>query len=186
MQGPLSSHQAPLPPLHPFPPQGALAASARVKSLLSQQSKSDRPSIHQNKSWRRKRFSGWRGGIIWCIVLAAAIFLTNLCLTIWAATRFGVHGGLGTIHNGSCSTTKKMGLWLHLAINALGTMLLAASNYCMQILSSPTRAEVDKAHAKRLFLDIGLPSVKNMRKIAPFRVLLWWCLGLSSVPLHLL
>jgi hypothetical protein len=118
--------------------------------------------------------------------LAATVFLVNLSLTIWAAVRFGMNGGIGTIYDGSCSITKRMSLWLHLAINVLGSALLSASNYCMQILSSPTRAEVDKAHAKQHWLDIGLPSVKNLRNVASFRVLLWWCLGLSSVPLHLM
>ncbi len=166
--------------------QGSSHGDPAAISLVPQRRSQARPLIHRMRPWRRRYFSGWRVGIIWCIILAAAVLLLNLCLTIWAAIRFGVNNGLGTIHNGSCHITKTMSVLLHLAINTLSTMLLGASNYCMQILSSPTRAEVDRAHAERRWLDIGLPSIRNLRKIAPFRVLLWWCLGLSSVPLHLM
>lgn len=56
----------------------------------------------------------------------------------------------------------------------------------MQCISSPTRHEGDKAHARGVWLDIGVPSVRNLERITSSRILLWWLLGLSSVPLHLL
>ena len=56
----------------------------------------------------------------------------------------------------------------------------------MQCLASPTREEVDKAHGKRIWLDIGVPSVRNLRQISSRRIILWWFLALSGVPLHLL
>lgn len=94
--------------------------------------------------------------------------------------------GDGTITEGTCSRIKNLSLWLHLAINILGTVLLAASNYCMQILSAPTRGEVDKAHQKKKWLDIGVPSIRNLFEIKKRRAYLWLFLGLSSIPLHLL
>ncbi|KAI9770843.1 MAG: hypothetical protein M1839_003038 [Geoglossum umbratile] len=119
--------------------------------------------------------------------MAALVLLTNLSLTIWASVTFGVdRDRIGTISKGSCSGTKKLSLWLHLAINALSSVLLSASNYCMQILSAPTRAEIDRQHSKGIWLDIGQPSIRNLRKIKSSRVILWWCFGLSSVPLHLM
>ncbi|KAH0559694.1 hypothetical protein GP486_003791 [Trichoglossum hirsutum] len=56
----------------------------------------------------------------------------------------------------------------------------------MQALSAPTRAEVDREHSKKVWLDIGVMSVRNLWRIARFRVIMWCCLGLSSVPLHLM
>ncbi len=65
-------------------------------------------------------------------------------------------------------------------------MLLGASNYTMQCLSAPTRSEVDKAHSQGIWLDIGVPGVRNLRRISGVRITLWWLLAISSIPLHLL
>ena len=56
----------------------------------------------------------------------------------------------------------------------------------MQCLSSPTRSEIDKAHSQGIWLDIGVPSVRNLRRLSKPRVILWWLLATSSIPLHLL
>lgn len=82
--------------------------------------------------------------------------------------------------------TKRLDLWLHLAINLLSTLLLGASNYTMQCLSAPTRDEINKAHQQRISLDIGIPSIRNLRRISWNRIVLWWLLALSSVSLHFL
>jgi hypothetical protein len=54
----------------------------------------------------------------------------------------------------------------------------------MQTVSAPMREDLDKAHARGKWLDIGIPSVRNLLCIEKKRVLIWLCLGLSSVPLH--
>ena len=56
----------------------------------------------------------------------------------------------------------------------------------MQRLSAPTRTEINEAHAKRKYLDIGIPSFRNLGRIGHFRTLLWMVLACSSLPLHLL
>lgn len=76
--------------------------------------------------------------------------------------------------------------WLHLLINSLSSLLLSASNYTMQCLSSPTRGEVDRAHARGDWLDIGVVSVRNLWPIDWRRTVLWWRLAPSSVPIHVL
>lgn len=83
-----------------------------------------------------------------------------LALAIWTS-RFGYENGIATIQKGTCSRTKTLDLWIHLVINVLGTLLLGASNYTMQCLSSPTREEIDKAHLRKIPLDIGVPSLGN-------------------------
>ncbi|MCJ1431301.1 hypothetical protein MMC27_000652 [Xylographa pallens] len=85
-----------------------------------------------------------------------------------------------------CSDSSQINTGLHLAINILSTLLLGAGNYTMQCLSAPTRAEVDQAHRQGLWLDIGVPSVRNIFRIGKGRVILWVLLGLTSLPLHLL
>lgn len=56
----------------------------------------------------------------------------------------------------------------------------------MQCLSAPTRKEVDEAHAKGKWLDIGVPSVRNLTSIPKLRLGMWVGLGLTSLPLHLM
>lgn len=75
---------------------------------------------------------------------------------------------------------------LHLVINALSTLLLSASNYAMQCLSSLTRKEVEKGHRHYIWLDIDVPSVRNLRRISRGRATFWWLLGIPGIPLHLL
>ena len=56
----------------------------------------------------------------------------------------------------------------------------------MQCLSAPTRKEVNVAHAQGKWLDIGVPSMRNLKSIAKVRLYMWLALGLSAVPLHLM
>ncbi|KAL9581715.1 MAG: hypothetical protein Q9212_003735, partial [Teloschistes hypoglaucus] len=133
--------------------------------------------------WRFIR--GWHAGTITCAVTVCVVLLVNLISTIWALAKYGLKGHLGIVHEGSCRKTRNMSLWLHLAINILGTALLSASNYCMQCLSAPNRQEVDRAHQRQVALDIGVPSLRNLRHISRKRLLLWILLAISSIPLHL-
>ena len=133
--------------------------------------------------WRK--VNGYHFGAMCCAWTTGVVLIINIVSTVWGSARFGVQGGLGTIQNGSCTTTKNLGFWLHLIINVLSTLLLGASNYSMQCLSSPTRAEIDNAHRQHVWLDIGVPSVRNLKRISYSRIVLWWLLAASSIPLHL-
>ncbi|MCJ1470576.1 hypothetical protein MMC07_009222 [Pseudocyphellaria aurata] len=92
----------------------------------------------------------------------------------------------GTLHDGPCKEVQRLDVVAHVMINIFSTVILASSNYCMQCMSAPTRTEIDKAHAQGVWLDIGIPSMRNLRRISGKRVLVWTVLGLSSLPLHLL
>lgn len=58
---------------------------------------------------------------------------------------------------------------LQVIITVLGTLQLGASNYSMQCLSSPTRQEIDKAHSQGIWLDIGVPSLREMGMAVSFQ-----------------
>ena len=120
-----------------------------------------------------------------CAWTSAFVLLMNLIATILGTQKFRIQRGLGTIQDGSCSTTTIFGFWLHFIINGLSTLLLGASNYSMQCLSSPTQRDVDRAHRQIIWLDIGIPSVRNLRRIASSRIALWWLFAISTIPLHL-
>ena len=135
---------------------------------------------------RLRKLEGHHFGVLCCALVAAVTFAVNLIFMIWAISGFEVHNGLGTLYDGNCKRTASLTFWIHLAINILSTLLLGASNYSMQCLSSPTRSEIDKAHSQGVWLDVGVPSVRNLRKLSGTRITLWWFLAVSSIPLHLL
>lgn len=106
------------------------------------------------------------------------------------AIRLGTNEGHGiyTLKEGECETISRTSIALHLVVNILSSSLLAASNYTMQYLGSPTRNEVDRAHQKGDWLDIGVPVFRNLfrRRISRTRALACIVLALSTLPIHLL
>ena len=139
--------------------------------------------LRQTQSTLRK-FEAWHTWILICAAGAGATFCFNLALTIWAST-FGLRNGTATIKVGKCSDIKTWDLWFHLGINVLSSTLLAASNYTMQCLSAPVREEIDTGHRERIAFDIGIPSLKNLRRLSSRKLILWGLLAVSSIPLHL-
>ena len=109
-----------------------------------------------------------------------------MILTVTSLARNKVSASLGILQRGNCDRVKRTDLYLHLLINVLSTSLLGASNYCMQYLSSPTRNEIDQAHQSNQWLDVGVPSIRNLWRISSIRRSLWLVLAISSAPLHLL
>lgn len=120
------------------------------------------------------------------MISAIVVLVINVVACIMAMSKHEVAGNLAILYDGDCNKAKHLDLWLHLLINILSTMLLGASNYSMQCVSAPTRTDIDKAHRKKLWMDIGVPSIRNLRFISWPRKILWCCLVLSSVPLHLM
>ncbi|KAK4169634.1 hypothetical protein QBC43DRAFT_295414 [Cladorrhinum sp. PSN259] len=114
------------------------------------------------------------------------VFFTNLALSIYALTKYGSRRGVGLIYEGDCARVKSLDGWLHLLINLLSTGMLSASNYCMQLQASPTRANVEKAHKDGKWVDIGVPSFRNLAYISNWKRTSWMLLALSSVPVHML
>ncbi|KAL9115828.1 MAG: hypothetical protein Q9227_000196 [Pyrenula ochraceoflavens] len=129
---------------------------------------------------------GWHFGVHLAISGAAFALVTNVIITIAIAGRTSFHGGVATVFKGDCGRNESVNTWIHLLINAISTLLLSGSNYTMQILSAPTRVDIDRAHSSRKWLDIGVQSVRNLTHISRQRKLLWWLLAFSSIPLHLM
>lgn len=137
------------------------------------------------KSWRIW-ISKRSRALLLHIAIVGAILLVNFALTLWGVTHYAYPHGVGTIYQGSCAVVKRLDLWLHLLINLLSTGMLMASNYCMQLQAAPTRKNVDKAHDAEDWLDIGVPSLRNLRYIGNWRRFSWVLLALSSLPVHLM
>ena len=133
--------------------------------------------------------SGWRkAGILNTVsIWTLSIILFALLVASVSHAEAGNFSSFQTtlIFNGDCHTASVTNAVLHLFINALATLILASSNFFMQVLSAPTRTNVDKAHARARYLDIGVQSVKNVCHVGFWKLAMWVLLALSSVPLHL-
>ncbi|KZM27396.1 hypothetical protein ST47_g1466 [Ascochyta rabiei] len=131
--------------------------------------RSDTPVIHkygpEKRSWLPLyRFTGWRSGVLNFAGCATLVCVINLIVTIWSSSTRPTNKGL--LYQGDCDHAKKLSTGLH-------------------CLSAPTRSEVDRAHANNKWLDIGIPSMRNLKYIKRHRLVLWILLAFTSLPLHL-
>ncbi|KAK3953030.1 hypothetical protein QBC32DRAFT_388814 [Pseudoneurospora amorphoporcata] len=126
-----------------------------------------------SRRWKRWT-AGWRAGVGLNAFLAGVILLVGtICFVILAAWKGkDVFKGRIVIYDGSCSTIEAIDWGVHAVINIFGVILLAGANYTFQILSSPTREEVTAAHKRKKWLDIGIPSFRNLGYVAKNRSLL--------------
>ncbi|KAH7070508.1 hypothetical protein BKA63DRAFT_78380 [Paraphoma chrysanthemicola] len=137
--------------------------------------------------WRTRR----RTALIAACVAAGLTLSLNISAIIYLQLRSVPNPGGEIPINprlflGNCSKALRLNTGIHVLINILSTIMLASSNMFMQLLLAPTRAEVDKAHRRQRFLDIGVPSLRNLLYISTRNTLVWAVLVLSSLPLHLL
>ncbi|CAG8976038.1 hypothetical protein HYALB_00010319, partial [Hymenoscyphus albidus] len=128
------------------------------------------------------KYSGWRGGILIASCATFIVLLLNTTFAIFGLVVSKSEMKVGTLMNGDCGRIGSIDTWLHIIINIAGTCLQAASNFTMQCIGSPTRTEIDSAHARGKYRDIGLQSLRNLTSIR--KKLLYGLLVLSSLPLH--
>ena len=132
-------------------------------------------------------FVGWRRfGIAGAFIFVLVVFVLNISFTLWKLAHKPIKHERGILHESDCDQVRHLNITAHVIINILSTIFLASSNYCMQCLSALTRPEMDKEYAQGRWLDIGILSVRNIRRINRKRALLSTSLGVSSLLLHLL
>jgi hypothetical protein len=125
----------------------------------------------QDAGWR-KALTGWRGGVaVNALIAFFALIVAIVCL-ILAVSKSRVWGGESIIYEGSCEQTRRINYGLRAVINVVVVVLLAGANYVYQVLGSPTRIECAVAHDLKRWLDIGIPSCRNLSMISSARVLL--------------
>ena len=171
-----------------------LDTSAWLLYRRDSSAKSDCAPLHTGQKeldsgGRLSRFrGGWRTGVTYGFCITGAIFMINLAVFLWlfASNYSDSRLGFITVYDGTYKTMNSISTWAHVAVNVLASLLLGVSNNAMQCLTSPTRWEIDRAHATKRWLEIGVPSFRNLKFISRQRLLLWISLGLSSVPLHFL
>lgn len=130
--------------------------------------------------------SGWRRAGTFNLMFILLCWIVLLICIAVSVSRYGSSLLSSTlIFEGDCQTTKKLNLFLHLLLNLISTLILTSSGFFMQILSSPSREEIDRAHSQFRSLEIGVASLKNLRFISPIKLCGCIVLYLSSVPIHL-
>lgn len=117
--------------------------------------------------------------------LTFIVLLINIVWTIVASYTYGSQNGIGTIFTGDCGKSQLLNVYLHIAINILSTLLLGISNYCMQLISAPSREEIDRAHARKTWVDVGVPSARNVWKLNLSKKIIWCGFAITSATLHL-
>ncbi|KAI8153641.1 hypothetical protein K4K49_009997 [Colletotrichum sp. SAR 10_70] len=133
--------------------------------------------------------SGWR---VSAIIFVCAIWtLTIILWILLAVTRArgssdSLVFNISKIFEGDCDSARVRLMALKAFVNAFSTLILISSNYFMQMLAAPTRADIDVAHRRSRWMDVGIPSMRNLRFVSPWRGVLWSLFALSSVPFHLL
>ncbi|KAL4924160.1 uncharacterized protein BDV17DRAFT_275337 [Aspergillus undulatus] len=134
----------------------------------------------------RRWWSGWKFALFLASTACVFVLAFNLGFLLWAVARDSLKSERGVLYEGDCDRVSRLSTGLHLVINIFSTLLLSASNYGMQCLCAPTRKDVDRVHQQGGWLNIGVPSIRNLSHVSRRRLLMWICLLLSSVPLHLL
>ncbi|KFA73523.1 hypothetical protein S40288_05772 [Stachybotrys chartarum IBT 40288] len=130
----------------------------------------------------------WRQAVLGFAAWALGSFTINLSFTLYAMISKwdSLDQGIGVLAEQDCSQTELLNTVLHIIINVLSAALLAGSNYCMQCIIAPTRSQVDVAHEKKRWLDIGVPGFRNYPSITWTSKWIWMLLCLSSLPIHFL
>ncbi|KAI1776297.1 hypothetical protein F4818DRAFT_413614 [Hypoxylon cercidicola] len=139
-------------------------------------------------SSHRGNSTGWkRAAKINCIILVCMSIILMGLLIAAACYNDSFQGAL-FLYNGTCDggSVSQINTALHLLINVFSTLVLASSNFFMQVLNSPSREEINAAHLKSSWLEIGVPSIQNIPHVSKFKTWCWTVLLLSSIPIHLL
>ncbi|KAH8766124.1 hypothetical protein F5883DRAFT_496436 [Diaporthe sp. PMI_573] len=141
------------------------------------------------RGWDRfSRLTGWRKSAHINTFLVSTVFLVLLSCHIILWAKPDSTAGYQIIHSGRCdgNGVGRLNTVLHLIINVLSSLVLASTNFFMQVLNAPSREELDTAHEKGSWLDIGVPSPRNAFKVSRFKMIMWLLFFLSSIPIHLL
>jgi hypothetical protein len=144
---------------------------------------------HSNGSGQggsRRYFSGWRGGVVFNTLLSTLILIVESVILIIALTTTRILEGETVIFSGDCTRANNIHTGLRAVINLLAVVLLAGANYVFQVLLSPTRAEVDAAHEQKRWLNIGVPSFRNLARISTFRAALGVAILLVAVAIQVI
>ena len=121
----------------------------------------DMESITAEDEGKSKIF-GWRTGLVTAAASTSLVLFINT-VSATMLPRSWLQDRSITIYQEKCTTTRNLNIAAHIGINILGVAIISGSNYSMQVLNAPTRKEVNKAHSRWIWLDIGVASIRNLK-----------------------
>ncbi|KAF1845476.1 uncharacterized protein K460DRAFT_311919 [Cucurbitaria berberidis CBS 394.84] len=148
---------------------------------------------HEHRRFDTRLFSsfydtfvaGWRAGLLRAFVFSLVALIVNAAVYAWLFDRYSTYRGTATVMTGECGMVQNANTGIHAALNVLSTLVLGASTYGMQGMTAPTRKEVDTAHTKGKWVEIGTSSVRNLFHVRRRNAWIWGILVLTSLPFHL-
>lgn len=150
--------------------------------------------LERMSAWQRfehwtieRSLVGWKFSLRLGALLATLVYAFNTAALIWTlGYAQDIGDGRAILFEGKCSKVQHYNTIFHIYINIASTLLTATSNFSMQCLSSPTRHEVRRAHRKKVWLDIGVTSLRNLPHVSIRKALSWTILAGTCLSLHLL
>jgi len=155
-------------------------------SLLSHSiSSADRDRDHQKLQPWSLLMSRSKTMLATQLLLALLTCACNIAFLIWAYSVNKPLSGIGTLYQGSCDTADRLNTGAHVVLNVFSSLFLGAGNYCMQVLVAPSRRQVRRAgkFGGRSY-DVGVHSLRNLRRIPGGKKVLWGGLCACSGLLH--
>lgn len=133
-----------------------------------------------------RRHPTWRLVVISNTIFVGLVLLVYVTFLIWIYTNLQVRHGVAEISSGTCPQISKKAAYAHFVASAFAILLFAVGTHASQILLSPTRAEVENAHARDRWLHIGVGGLRNMKWIHKRRLIKALLLVMASLLLPFL
>lgn len=91
----------------------------------------EKQKVSEPKDSSEPRIVKWRRILYLGSITSVIVLLINLTVVLWASFRESEHGQNILLYSEDCSRVKQTSTGVHLLINILSTLLLAASNFAM-------------------------------------------------------
>ncbi|EAQ92466.1 hypothetical protein CHGG_00701 [Chaetomium globosum CBS 148.51] len=98
--------------------------------------------------WRAWRGGGWRAGVAMIVLATLVILITGFVCLVVAISGVNAGAGGSAVFEGSCGSAAAVDWGLHAVVNVFVVVLVGGANYAFQVLSSPTREEVEAVHQR--------------------------------------
>ena len=125
--------------------------------------------------------------VTWFALLVLILLIIVILIVVLFAKSAETEGAghlYSIISTNNCKAVERQISFFHLGINILSTLVLAASGYFTQLLSSPTRVQLDRLHARGKWQHIGIKSIFNI-PISTWQRVSFVLLTLTAIPFHL-
>ncbi len=158
-------------------------------SLLTEESGSANKT--KEESW------SWKQGLWLDFWMTLSIFLALAGFFIWAevqmrhqpgASAWGLYGFNVLSKATDCDQLKQQRTGLSFAVNFLAAVTGLFSSHSLQVLSAPTRKQLNACHKAKKYMEVGVQSLHNVvsRRLGWWKTSLWLALMIMALPFHLL